>query len=115
MKDPDYTMMLMTKYDTLEKNGDDIWRFVTGETVRLKYLENIWNHSTYQHAVEYHNNLQQSNTRIEKTWAISYWPNHVFAFLFGVTEVNILLALTNIYGLELMETIDFEKWWPTYY
>ena len=39
----------------------------------------------------------------------SYWPNHVFVFLLGVTEMNILLALTNIYGHELMKNPEFRK------
>ena len=102
-------MMLMRTYETLDKSGNGRKRRINGETVRFKYPEIFWNHYTYQNDVDDHNNLRQSPISIEKTWVTSYYPNRFFVFLIGVIEVNILLALTNIYGHELMETLEFQK------
>ena len=106
-KEPYYTMMLMTTYGTLESSGNERkWRS-NGETVRSKYPEIVRNHYICRHAVDDRKNRRQSPVSIEKTCTISYWPNPVFAFLLAVTEVNILLALTNIYGHKPMETLEF--------
>ena len=108
-KDPDYTMMLMNTYGTLERRGNERKRCKDGATVKFKYPNIIWNQYTYQNYVDDHNNCPKSTISIENTWDISYWINRVFALLIGKTEVNILLALTNIYGHEPMETHEFWK------
>ena len=88
----------------MERSGNERkWR-VNRETMQFKYPEIVWNNCTYQHAIENHSNHQQSPISIGKTCPTSYCPNRVFAFLIGVIEVNMFLALTNIYGHELMET-----------
>ena len=59
MKDIDCTMMLITKYVTLEISGNvRNWR-VNRETVRLNYPEIVRKHYTYQYAVGDHNNCLQ--------------------------------------------------------
>ena len=109
MKDPDYTTMMITTYSTLDIRVNEIkWR-VNGDTVCLKYPDIVRNHYTYQHDDYNHNNLQRSFISIENTWATSYWHDCVFAFLHGVKEVNIFLALTKIYGHEPMRTIEFRN------
>ena len=39
---------------------------------------------------------------------MKYWPNHVFAFLLSITEVNINLAVTYFSGQQ-MGQIEFQK------
>ena len=79
------------------------------ETVRFNYPEIVRDRYTYRHTVDDHNNRRKSPLSIEKTWATSYWPNRVFAFLLEVIEVNLMLALTSIYGHEPMEALEFRK------
>ena len=109
MTDTYFTMMFTIAHGTLNRIGNEIKCCVNRETVRFKYPEIVWDQYTYHHAVDNQNNHQKSPIRIKKTWATSYWPNRIFAFLLGVTEVNTLLALTNIYGHELIETLEFWK------
>ena len=102
-------MMLMKTYGILEIIVNERkWR-INGKTVWFKYTEIVWNHYTYQHSVEIHNNRRQSPISIEKTCSTSYCTNRVFSLLFGVIEVNILLEPTKIYSHKPMETLEFQK------
>ena len=65
------------------------------------------NHFLYQHSVNDHNNKQHSPISLEVVWATKYWPNHVFAFLLGVMEVNVNLAATYFGGQPQMGQIKF--------
>ena len=56
-----------------------------------------------------HNNKQHSLISLEVVWATKYWPNHVFAFLLGVMEVIINLAVTYFGGQPQMRQIEFWK------
>ena len=40
---------------------------------------------------------------------MKYWPNHVFAFLLSITEVNINFAATYFSGQQQMGQIKFQK------
>ena len=102
-------MMLMTKYGTLERHGEENQRNVDGCQVTFEYPEVVKNHYTYRHAVDDHNSRRQSPISIERTWETRYWPNRVFAFLLAVTEVNVYLAMTNIYGAPAMKQIQFRQ------
>ena len=102
MKEPYYTMMLMTTYGTLNRTGNERKKHFNGETVRFKYPDIVQNHYTYQHNVDNKNNRQQSTISIEKKWATSNRPNRVLALMIGVTELNIVLAMINSYGHEPM-------------
>ena len=102
-------MMLMATYGTLEISGNERKNRLNGNTVQFEYPEIFLNHSIYQHSVGNHNNLRQSPILIENTWATSYWPNCIFVLLIEVIEVNIVLSLTNIYGHEPIEAIEFQK------
>ena len=98
-------------YDNIWHHGEK-WqreRYVNREAVRFKYLDIVRNHYTYWHNVDDHNNFWQSPIRIEKTWATSQSTNHAFELLLRVTEVNIFLTMTNIYGHEPMKNIEFQK------
>ena len=107
MKDPEYTMMLVTTYAILESSGNERKWHVNGETAHFKYSENFHNHYNLRHSVDDYNNSQQPHISIEKNWAISHCPNCVFLFLMRVTEVNIFLEVTNIYSHGPMETPEF--------
>ena len=109
MKEPDYVMMLMTTYGTLERHGEEKQRNVDGCQVTFAYPEVVKNHYTYHHAVDDHNSRRQYQISIERTWETRYWPNRVFAFLLAVTEVNVYLAMTNIYGEPAMKQIQFRQ------
>ena len=109
VKDLDYTVTLMAAYGSLEISFNEVKRRVNEDTMRFNYPEVFWNHYKYRHAVDNHNNHQQSHVNIDKTWSTSYWPNRIILFLTGVTEVKLLLALTNIYGHEPMENLEFWK------
>ena len=46
---------------------------------------------------------------MEVVWATKYWPNRVFSFLLGVTEVNVNLATTYFCGQNQKGQIEFRK------
>ena len=63
----------------------------------------------YCHSVDDHNNKRHSPISLEVIWATKFWPNRVFAFLLGVTEVNVNLAATYFCGQEPTGQIEFRK------
>ena len=46
---------------------------------------------------------------IERTWGTRWWPNRVFAFLLGITEVNVNLAMAKLYYSDLLPQLTFRK------
>ena len=113
-KEPDYVMLLMATYGTLERVGPQhsrSWEDADGQShsTRVQYPEIVYNHYKYRHSVDDHNNRRQSPISLEKTWSTHWWPNRVFAFLIAISEVNTLKAWTNIYQNPDMETLDFRK------
>ena len=109
MKEPDYVMMLMSTYGTLQRRGEEKDRIVDHAKVSFKYPELIFNHYTFRHAVDDHNNRRQAPISIKRSWSTNWWPNRVFAFILGVTEVNVYLALVNIFNCESIEQLEFRK------
>ena len=63
----------------------------------------------YRHSVDDHNNKRHSPISLEVIWATKFWPNHVFAFLLGVTKVNVNLAAMYFCGQEPTGQIKFRK------
>ena len=57
-KETYYTMTFMTTYGTLERSGNKRKRRVNVDTVWFRYLDIFWNHYTYQHYVDDHNNCR---------------------------------------------------------
>ena len=57
-----YTMVLITTYCTLKRNGNERKWNINGETVQFKYPEIFWNYYTYWHAVEDHKNHPLAST-----------------------------------------------------
>lgn len=113
-KEPDYVLIMMSTYGTLARMGAKKNRRVTNSggstsTVEVLCPEPVHNHYKYRHAVDDHNNRRQHPISIERTWATNWWPHRVFSFLLSVSEINSLLAWTNIYGNERQETLDFRQ------
>ena len=112
MKEPDYVMSLMSTYGTNLRNGKETSReWVDGsgtkKNKKFQYPEVVGNHFMYRHSVNDHNNKRHSPISLEVIWATKFWPNRVFAFLLGVTEVNVNLAATYFCGQEPTGQIEF--------
>jgi hypothetical protein len=96
IKDVDYNMKLMLTYGALVSapSAPDKQRTMPdGTKVSIKYTMPVKNHYLYRHAVDDHNNLHQSDISVEQTWTTQTWENRVFAFVLGITEVNVYLAM----------------------
>jgi len=113
MKEPDYTMMLMSTYGTLNRNGRTtkrVWKENgVQQRVIFNYPEVVHNHYTYRHLVDDHNAKRHQPISLEVTWATSRWECRVFAFLLAVTEVNIFLADKFFFGALHSCMIAFRK------
>ena len=103
MKEPDYVMSPMSTYGMNLRNGKEQKR------KKFQYPEVVGNHFMYCHSVDDHNNKRHSPMSLEVIWATKFWPNHVFAFLLGVTKVNVNLAATYFCGQEPTGQIEFRK------
>ena len=75
---------------------------------KFQYPEVVGNYFMYRHSIDDHNNKRHSPIR-KVMWATKFWPNRVFAFLLGVTEVNVNLAATYFCGQEPTGQIEFRK------
>ena len=93
MKEPDYTMMLMSTYDTLTQMGETKKCHYTKDHVKkvkeFKYPEVIYNHYSYCNMIDNHNSYWMHPISMEETWMTMHWPNHVFCFVLVVAVVNI--------------------------
>jgi hypothetical protein len=104
MKEPDYVMMLMSTYGTLETHSQRetsrCWKDSNGAVKKknFKYPEVMDNHFLFRHAVDDHNLRRHAPISFEEVWGTKRWANRVFAFLLAVTEVNVLLASIKLYG-----------------
>ena len=98
MKEPDYTMKIMSTYGRLIiSEGQRISKRVftkdgNKQKIDFKYAEPFANHFDYHHIVDDHNNLRNQTPSIEETWRAHRWANRVFAFLLAVTEINCYLS-----------------------
>ena len=117
MKEPDYTMMIMSTYGTLNEmpDGGTARTYKTSDgamtTKQFKYCEPFYNHFKYRHLVDDHNGKRHSPISIEETWATKWWPLRVFAFLLAVTEVNAKLAYDffTLDGKDKLPMLSFRK------
>ena len=92
MKEPDYVMMLMSTYGTLNRQGEDKHRQTNTGKITFKYPEVVHNHYKYRDSVDCNNARRQSPIALEITWATKRWANRVFAYLIATSEVNSNLA-----------------------
>ena len=75
--------------------------------VTFKYPEVCANHYAYRDSVDNHNSRRMYPIAIEEQWRTQRWPNRVFQFLLGVTEVNCNLLSASYFGSELKEQVAF--------
>ena len=114
MKEPDYIMSLMSSYGT---NNHEEGRETTrqwkqnGELVikKFKYPDVVNIHFLFRHSVDDHNTKRHSPISLEVVWATKRWPNRVFAFLLGITEVNCFLAEKQFTSRKSESMMDFRK------
>ena len=92
MKEPDYVMMLMSTYGTLNHQGEDKHGQTNTGRITFKYPEVVHNHYKYRDSVDCHNARRQSPIALEMTWATKRWANRVFGYLIATSEVNANLA-----------------------
>ena len=85
------------------------WMVVEQKNKKFQYPEVVRNHFIYHHSVDDHNNKRHSPINLEVIWATKFRPNCVFAFLLGVTEVNVNLAAMYFCGQEPTGQIKFRK------
>mmetsp|Transcript_14117 Transcript_14117/g.21448 ORF Transcript_14117/g.21448 Transcript_14117/m.21448 type:complete len:179 (-) Transcript_14117:2424-2960(-) len=102
MKEPDYTMMLMSTYGSLVRLGTVKSRsWMEGNTkcsASFQYPEVVHNHFKYRHMVDDHNAKRHSPLSLEMSWATKWWPNRVFSFLLAVTEINIYNSMSYFFS-----------------
>lgn len=113
LKEPDYTMTLMSSYGTLELIGEQKSRtyIQDNNTINklIKYPELVYNHFSYRDAVDSHNSSRMFPIAMEEVWKTTRWPCRVFCFMMAVTEVNCRLVLTHIYKQPEYSQQEFRK------
>jgi len=111
MKEPDYTMMLMSTYGTNTRVGEMKKRDVeNGQRLSFMYPEVVANHYWFRDAVDSNNARRMQPISIEETWATTRWPLRVFAYLLGTSVVNANLAYCNIEGIKpVLDEMSFRK------
>lgn len=110
LKEPNYTMMLMTTYGTINPCGDEQKRVLdNGTRATFFYPEVVYNHFQYRDAVDSHNSSRMHPLSLEETWKTIRWPLRVFQFILAVTEVNCRLAFQNLCGGEIMSQQQFRR------
>ena len=114
MNEPDYVKLLMSTYGTNARDGykETSREWNDNGLTRKKsfcYPEVVHNHFQNQHSVEDHNAKRHSPISIEVVWVSKRWPNHVFAFLLSITEVNCFLAKSYFTSRKTESMMDFRK------
>ena len=97
LKEPNYSLLMMSTYGTLKKVGETRRRVVGQHQHLFRYPEVISNHYAYRDAVDNHNALRMDPISLEETWKTIRWPLRVFQFLLAITEVNCKLAKEHLY------------------
>ena len=84
MKEPDYVMMFMTTYGTLEEVSDQKKRHYLENGVKhvktFQYPEVVHNHYKYRDVIDNHNSLRMHPISMEETWMTMWWLNRFFVF-----------------------------------
>jgi len=115
MKEPDYTMMLMSTYGTNNREaGKETkrqWKDDNGNRCEatFRYPEVVHNHYKYRHFIDDHNAKRHQPISLEVIWATSRWACRVFAFLLGVTEVNVFLCDNFFFDAQHSCMLGFRK------
>ena len=99
MKETNYVMRMMdtggrlfdddTRKETVRRwneNGEDVAK-------KFKYKLPFYWHFCYRHAVDNHTNLRNALPSIEYTWVKDWWECWISAFIFSISDVNVILIL----------------------
>ena len=93
MKEPNYVMMLMSTYGTLNGVGENKKHHYeengVKKTTEFRYPEVVYNHYRFRDMIDNHNSFRMHPISMEETWMTMRWANHVFCFLLAITVVNI--------------------------
>ena len=114
MKEPDYVVLLMSTYGTNSRHSGRETRHDWKEggvmmTKMFKYPQVVHNHFQNHHCVNDHNAKRHSPISVKVVWATKQWPNHVFAFLFVITEVNCFLLESHFTSRKHDSMMDYRK------
>ncbi len=114
LKEPDYILMFMSTYGTLDRQGIEQSRqfkdAVNGDqTVQFKYPEIAKNHYDNRDSVDNHNGRRMFPLAIEEQVGTKRWAIRVFQFLLAITEVNVNYGMHEFFDAELEDEIDF-RW-----
>ena len=116
LKVPNYTMMLMSSYGTLEWTYEEKTRNYqeSNQNIvkKIKYPELAYNYYQYRDSIDVHYFSKMFPIAIEEIWKTTRWAYRVFCFLLAVTEVNCRLVLTNVYNPPECSQQDFRKGLP---
>ena len=111
MKEPDYVLLFMTSYGREDRQGRELVRTVEDggvmRKIRFQYPEICANHYNYRDSVDNHNSRRMYPIAIEEQWRTQRWPNKVFQFLLGITEVNCNLINSIYFGSQLEQQVNF--------
>ena len=94
IKDPDYVILTMTTYGTLEYlEGSDTHHRYKGEggelvTKRFNYREVFRNHFNSRHQVDDNKNWRHYTISVERNRATKYLTERCHAYLLELSEVN---------------------------
>ena len=113
MKEPDYTMQIMSTYGTLERKGIEKKRhWMEGGTKHVTtfcYPEVVHNHYAFHDMIDNHNSQPMHPISLEETWMTTRWPNHVFCFLLAVSVVNVQNAGEYFCALQKVDALSARK------
>ena len=112
MKEPDYVMMIMTTYGTLEEFGDKKRHYMVNgvkHVTTFRYPEVVYNHYRYRDVIDNHNSYRMHLLSMEETWMTMHWPNRVFCFLLAITMVNVQNAVTYFLNKPKMESLQSRR------
>ena len=113
MKEPDYTMIIMATYGTLQRMGPEKTRTfkLNNEktTTTFKYPEVVSNHYRYRDMIDNQNGMRMHPIALEETWLTSRWPNRDFSFLLAVTVVNVQNAATYFFNKGKIDALTAKR------
>ena len=116
MKEPNYTMMLMSTYGTLTQMGETRKHHYTEDRVKkvkeFKYPEVKYNHYSYCDMIDNHNSYWMHPISMEKTWMTMCWPNHIFCFVLPVAVVNVQNAACYFLNKEKLDALNSRRQIP---
>ena len=112
LKEPDYVMLTMNTYGTLETSeGSDTQRRYKGSgrevvTKHFNYHEVFGNHFHYPKQVDNNNNCCHYPISVERNWATTYWPDRCQDYFLALRDFN---ANYLVDGADVEPPLDFRS------